>query len=698
MERNHADICRRAALLLLAGISCYAADLAQEVRSLRPGDTSATEKSVLDNLEQRAKTALAGLKHPQTSREADRLRPKLRQQLQMSLGLAHLPWPPKLQPQPVGSVLRVGYRIEKVVFQSLPAVSVPAHLYIPDDLRGRAPAVLFYVGHWWPDSKARPDFQAFCINMARLGFVVLTWDPFGQGERGISSRDHRRTETLPVGVSQQGIAEYETRCALEYLLSRPEVDPQRIGMTGASGGGYNTWITAATDDRIKVAVPVVGTSEFYEQISVTRPLDWYHASEHCHFVPGLIKYANNHEFIAMAAPKPLMIIAASQDQSFPIRGVRDVYEYGRGLYGSYGSAGKIAFFEDQTEGHGYQKRKREAAYGWFLRWLKNQGDAAPVPEPETIPTSDDSAKLRCFPPGDNRAAGPGIIETVQRIAAKRSPQKLGESFLAAMSWPASAGVSNVRIRDVPVQRVIVPIEPGLNVPAFVLRPQTAIRGVLIAVDDRGKEEVLTALAAEEILASGWAVMGVDPRGIGEMKTTQMGWAAAVSLLLNENFVARQAFDLARAVDVARQWFAGRPAAVYARGDNASLAATYVVGSDRNLKFYLLRDGFISYRHFYLRPKSMAVSFELKRNDRDRTTAFDREIPFAYVPFAAMHSFDLPGLLASSPAPGLIVNPINGDWVPIEHDEARKILPARVKLATGSQADVAAGEFIRSHLN
>jgi dipeptidyl aminopeptidase/acylaminoacyl peptidase len=98
-----------------------------------------------------------------------------------------------------------GYRIEKIVFETLPGVQVPAHLYVPDGLAGRAPAVLFYVGHWWPDSKARPDFQAFSINMARFGFVVLTWDPFGQGERGISSRDHRRTETLLVGARNRGI-------------------------------------------------------------------------------------------------------------------------------------------------------------------------------------------------------------------------------------------------------------------------------------------------------------------------------------------------------------------------------------------------------------------------------------------------------------------------------------------------------------
>jgi hypothetical protein len=432
-------------------------------------------------------------------------------------------------------------------------------------------------------------------------------------------------------------------------------------MTGASGGGYNTWITAAIDDRIKVAVPVVGTSEFYEQISVTRPLDWYRAAEHCHFVPGLIRYANNHEFVAMTAPRPLMIIAASKDQSFPVQGVKDVLKYGQGLYRSYDSPEKLAFFEDTAEGHGYQKRKREAAYGFFLRWLKNEGDGALVAEPETITAAADSAELRCFPPGENRAAGPGIVDAVRRIDAGRSWDGISAPLLRdAMAWPLVASAAP-GLSDAAVQRVTIQTEPGLDMPAFLVRPQKQVRGVLVAVDDRGKEELVRALRAEEILERGWAILGIDMRGIGEMKTTQPGWAAAVSLLLNENFVARQALDIVQALRAAREWFKGKPTALYAWGDNASLAATYAVASDRSIKFFVLREGFVSYRDFYRRPKSLATSFELKEDDRDRTTAFDREIPFAYVPFEGLRHFDLPRLLWLAQSQGLFVSPINGDW-------------------------------------
>src|SRR5271157_4371702 len=108
----------------------------------------------------------------------------------------------------------------------------------------------------------------------------------------------------------------------------------------------------------------------------------------------------------MAAPRPVMIIAASVDQSFPIAGVRQVYQYGRDLYASYDRTDRIGFFEDSSAGHGYQQKKREAAYGWFLKWLMGKGDGSAYAEPPTEIPAFDSPELRCFPPGRNEPAGP----------------------------------------------------------------------------------------------------------------------------------------------------------------------------------------------------------------------------------------------------------------------------------------------------
>jgi dienelactone hydrolase len=669
-----------------------AQSLEQAVRALRPDNVSHGETAVLDNLERRARQTLAAIPRAYTGKQADRARPALRKKLERSLGFRQLPWPPNLEARTVGAVQRDGYRIEKIVYQTLPEIQVPAHLYIPDGLKARAPAILFYTGHWWTDSKARPDFQAFHINMARLGFVVLVFDAFGQGERGVSRRDHRRTPALLVGISQQGFAEYETQCALEYLLSRKEVDPKRIGMTGASGGGYNTWMTAALDDRISVAVPVVGTSDFYEQIHVTRPLDWYKANEHCHFVANLIRYANNHELLAMIAPRPLMIIAAHKDQSFAIGGVREVHRYGRQLYDSYGIPEKVGFFEDSSTGHGYQQKKREAAYGWFLKWLMNRGDGSPYPEPPTETVPWDSAEMRCFPEGKNQPAGPGMIEAVRRMAKDLPRPEALPKLESVLGVLPPTPPFEPQIQKAAVQRLEIPSEAKIEIPAFLLRPEGSERGVLVAVDDRGKEELASDPLVREMLEEGWAVCGADPRGIGELATTKKGWIAAVSVLLGENFVWRQAFDLRNTMGylAASSEYSGKPFGLYARGHNAGLAAVYAIAQHSRdpisrwsvlLRWFILRDGFLSYRQFIERPQSLRASFELLPEDRGRTGTHDREIPFQYFVFDALRSFDLPQLLDSTSAKGVVVNPIDGDWNRLSAAEARKLLPSSLQIVS-----------------
>ena len=698
------------ALLTIAFLNVAADEggLPAEIAALRPKDVSAQESAMLDNLEERARSALAAIPRARNRREADEARPGLRRRLVHSLGLQRLPWPPDLRPRLVGNLARGDYHVEKVVYQTLPDLLVPAHLYVPNGLTRPAPAVLFYPGHWWADSKARPDFQAFCINMARLGFVVLSFDPFGQGERGVSSRDHRRTEALLVGVAQQGIAEYETRCALEYLLSRREVDHRRVGITGASGGGYNTWITAALDDRIAAAVPVVGTSDFAEQIHVCRPLDWYQAAEHCHFVPGLIRYANNHELLAMAAPKPFLIIAAERDQSFPVEGVRAVAEYGRGLYDSYGAGGKIGLVVDTSEGHGYQRKKREAAYGWFLRWLMDRGDGGAFPEPPTETPASDAPELRCFPPGQNQPAGPAIVAMVQRLAHDLPPdppdRKLDlESVLGP--WPAPQP-SRLRVERIRLQRLMIPTEPGITVPAFLLQPPKEVRGVVVAVDDRGKESLATDPVVAEAFDRGWAVCGVDPRGIGESSTSKTGWVFAVSLLLGENFAGRQAYDVSRVIDELNTpgAFPGKPTGLYARGQNASILAIYTIARDgrgeagpARLAWHLLRDGFLSYRAFFERPKALRESFRLMPADGNRTTSFDREIRAAFFVFDVLRHGDLPQLLASTRAEGLIVNPIDGDGDRLSEAAARKLLSRRIRVISAVEPPKAVTEILQNLL-
>ena len=200
-------------------------------------------------------------------------------------------------------------------------------------------------------------------------------------------------------------------------------------------------------------------------------------------------------------------------------------------------ADRIGLVVDESEGHGYQRKKREAAYGWFLRWLMDRGDGRPFPEPPTETAAFDAPELRCFPPGQNQPAGPAIIAMVRRLARDLPPNHHRRLELeSVLGTSPDRRTSPAPAQPVRLQRLVIPTEPGITVPAFLLRPPGEPRGVVVAVDDRGKEVLASDPVVLEAFERNWAVCGIDPRGIGELATTKPGWVFAVSLLLGENFV------------------------------------------------------------------------------------------------------------------------------------------------------------------
>nr|HMN31465.1 acetylxylan esterase [Caldilineaceae bacterium] len=332
---------------------------------------------VLDFIEGQFQQLAAALPRPQTAETWRQRAADLRRPLLHSLGLTTLPERTPLNPQVVGVIERPDYLVEKLIYEARPGFPVSAHLYLPRHAPFPAPAVLYSLGHWMENGKLEPDVQVCCANLAQLGFVTLVYDMIGQGERlGECPFDHGHLEPLLVGQCQEGLMVWESMRAIDYLVSRAEVDPQRIGMTGSSGGGLNTFYTSAVDERIAVSVPVCYVDTFLAMVNAERDRNWEDGVDLCNQVPGVVAYAEMWDICGMLAPKAQCIIAAVHDWLFPIAGVHEIYREVARIYQLLGAGDRVRLVEVDAP-HGYDRAMRQAAYGWFARWLQHEGDGGP---------------------------------------------------------------------------------------------------------------------------------------------------------------------------------------------------------------------------------------------------------------------------------------------------------------------------------
>ena len=230
-----------------------------------PADLS---RQFLTYIQNRNLAKRAGDKVPASVEEWEAQKRKLRSNLVRSWG----GFPKEhcdLEPRVVGTLKRDGYRVEKLLLQTMPGVQMTANAYVPEG-EGKRAAVLCVHGHWRL-AKSEPVVQARCIGLAKLGFFVLMVDAFGAGERGLQpplGEYHGEmvgATLFPTGRPLSGIQVYENQRAVDYMLTRPEVDGDRLGITGCSGGGNQTMYAGAFDERFEAVVPVcsVGTYQAY---------------------------------------------------------------------------------------------------------------------------------------------------------------------------------------------------------------------------------------------------------------------------------------------------------------------------------------------------------------------------------------------------------------------------------------------------
>ena len=279
-----------------------------------------------------------------------------------------------LNPRVTKTTPRDGFVIEHVMFDSLRDYVVTANLYRPER-PGRHPAVLMSMGHW---ESGKGAGQLIASNLARRGFVVLAYDPAGQGERQ-QAYDARFGRSLIGGPVEQhfmngpaailmgqAVSRYfihDGRRAIDYLVSRPEVDAERIGATGCSGGGTQTTYIAALDPRIKVAAVACYMNSFRTLFPGPSLGD----SEQS--VPGFIAAGlDQTDYVELFAPKP-WLIASTEDDFFTPPGARQVFEEAQRWYELYDASDSVKWVVGPG-GHGTPTIVRQAIYDWMVRWLK----------------------------------------------------------------------------------------------------------------------------------------------------------------------------------------------------------------------------------------------------------------------------------------------------------------------------------------
>jgi dienelactone hydrolase len=262
-----------------------------------------------------------------------------------------------------GTVQGEGYHIEKLYYESLPGLFVRANLYIPDGLKKRAPAVLYVCGHA-PTQKVH--YQAHPRKFAQLGFVCLIIETVQYGEvQGEHWGCYARGwfNWYSRGYTPGGVECWDAIRGLDLLSQRTEVDTSKMGVTGISGGGAQSWYIAAMDPRIRAAAPVCGASSLKAQIT-TRTVDG-----HCDCMTPVNTYRIDFSDIgALIAPRPLLIGQADRDGLNQIESVEGLLEKIRKVYGLYQADGSVSLVETPG-GHSYHKISREKIFSFFIKNL-----------------------------------------------------------------------------------------------------------------------------------------------------------------------------------------------------------------------------------------------------------------------------------------------------------------------------------------
>ena len=511
---------------------------------------------------QRRENAIAEI---HTVADAERRKKLVRERLLEILG--GLPdYHGPLNPRVTGRIQNESFTIEKVIFESLPGFFVTANLYRPNR-PGRYPAVLLQSGH---TQEGKPEPQRLAANLALKGFVALAFDPIGQGEReqtfdpqlqgplagwSVNEHIHAGAQSILVG---EGVGRYfiwDAKRALDYLLSRPDVDATRIGAAGCSGGGALTTFIGALDPRVKAVVPACYPNSYRVLFAGPDP------DSEMSFPDFLASGLDTADFVELSAPVPWLIQATEHDYFKP-EGAKLVYEEARRWYALYGAEDKVRFFVGSGP-HGTPLESREAIYEWMIRWLKDgQGDFHE--QPVKLYTNHE---LLVTPTGRVEDE-PGSRKLYQLILddfhAKKQQRTIPELLaeLRKLGVPTEGSSPEVKVLDESNgpegrrEHIKFESEPGIEIEGkLYLPPSPGRKPAVLLVADQGPYFLAasTETLAQRMAKQGRVVLALEPRdslsGYDDRPFVGNWLANSRANQIRRNLPAMRAHDILRGVDL-----------------------------------------------------------------------------------------------------------------------------------------------------
>ena len=533
-----------------------------------------------------------------------------------------------LNARTVGQFERDGYRVEKVLYQSLPELYVPANVYIPTNAKPPFPGVLFQMGHTL-NGKAYDSYQYCCQGLARLGFLVVAFDPMGQGERvyypdaanrrtRLASSDDEHTtpgkQMLLTGDSATRMQAWDAVRSLDYLASHPLADPKRLASTGQSGGGTQTMHLIAADDRLAAAVVCSGNTENVACANFNPPGSTDDAEQD--FVYSGAEGFDRWDTLYPFAPKPLLITVSDHDPAgtYSSNYISNGWEEFQKLRRFYGVLGKpdLVSWSDTPLPHGLSYDSRLQVYNFFRRHL--QGQTKPLEEEPKVEMEPDETLW--VTEGGNVKSLHGSTPFRANQARRPAPSAMPlDRLLRLERPPADAHVTvqrRVPSRGIWIEAVEVQSAGPVWLPAWLYRPRTdpGDKPLVIALDPAGHNtRWREGELYQELARKGYTVLATDVRGTGDLTPEYPRGAAGHarshqdeenyswgSLILGRPLVGQRTADILAWVNaLSRHAPVARKKLVLAASSRLTLPALFAAALEPRISQLYLSGGLVSYR-------------------------------------------------------------------------------------------------------